>query len=555
MPSAPQAGYNELYTNAHKLDILKALTIFVFIICAAVSHAQPEIEWQNTIGGSASDFLVSVNQTNDGGYILGGYSNSDISGDKDEDSQGNFDYWVVKLDPLGVIEWQNTIGGDSTDVLGSIDQTTDGGYILGGSSYSGISGDKTDSSRGGDDFWVVKLDQLGGIEWQKTIGGNGLDWVYVIQQTIDKGYIVGGKSDSDISGEKTDSTRGMDDYWVVKLDSSGVIEWQNTIGGNSLDRLYAMQQTDDQGYILGGESLSDSSGEKTENNLGGSDYWIVKLDANGVIQWENTIGGSQGDVLRTLQQTNDNGFILGGSSNSNISWDKDEDNQGGGDMWVVKTDSVGGILWQNTIGGNAGDGLNSIQQISDGSYVLGGTSESGLSGDKTEDNIGWSDYWVIKLDSSGIIQWQETIGGSSIDELTVIEQTSDHGYILGGYSASDTSGDKTENGMGSWDFWILKMGADTTTFLENEILVPNPDLQIYPNPTSGQLTIEMNCHELADIQISITNILGQILDYKSLSSKQTNTKVLDLTELRDGIYFIQVISQEKVYCEPVIIEH
>ena len=177
----------------------------IFFIAKVFSQA-PEIEWQNTIGGNNNDYLQSIQQTTDGGYILGGFSYSDSSGDKTEALLGNDDYWVVKLNRASDIEWQNTIGGSSYDELYSVRQTSDGGYILGGRSYSGISGDKTEASSGGWDYWAVKLNSTGDIEWQNAIGGSGDDNLWSAEQTTDGGYILGGYSTSGISGDKTEAS-------------------------------------------------------------------------------------------------------------------------------------------------------------------------------------------------------------------------------------------------------------------------------------------------------------------------------------------------------------
>ncbi|HRA60616.1 MAG TPA: T9SS type A sorting domain-containing protein [Bacteroidia bacterium] len=460
---------------------MKTLAL-LFILLTATVQAQ-EIEWQNTIGGNYTDQLYSIQQTTDGGYILGGWSESYISGDKTENSFGGSDYWVVKLDSIGNIQWQNTIGGNSGDGLYSVQQTTDGGYILGGVSTSNISGDKTENSQGYIDYWVVKLDASGNIQWQNTIGGNSDDYLTSIQQTTDGGYILGGWSNSNISGDKTENSQGDYDYWVLKLDPTGNIQWQNTIGGSINDQLYSIQQTIDGGYILGGWSNSNISGDKTENSQG-TDYWVVKLDASGNIQWQNTIGGSFLDYLNCMQQTSDGGFILAGSSQSGISGDKTEDSQGGSDYWVVKLDAFGNIQWQNSIGGNSDDYLTSIQQTIDGGYILGGYSNSGISGDKTENYQGLYDYWVVKLDATGNIQWQNTIGGNSWDELISIQQTNDGGYILGGHSSSGISGDKTENSQGDYDYWVVK--------LTNKISLINGKIYIDANSNTIQDSNEIN---------------------------------------------------------------
>lgn len=421
----------------------------------------PEIEWQNTIGGNLDDVLYSVHQTSDGGYILGGYSNSTNTGDKIEIGNGDDDYWVIKLDVSGNIQWQNTIGGSGPDGLLSVEKTIDGGYILGGYSGSGISGDKTESYIGSYDYWVIKLDSLGNIQWQNTIGGSGTEYLYM-EQTTDFGFIVAGSSQSNISGDKTENCYGGRDYWVVKLDAIGNVIWDKTLGGSLNDGLYrvVVDQTFDGGFIIGGTSLSNISGNKTENNKGGNDYWIVKLDNTGNILWQKTIGGNFDDVLTSVVQTNDGGYIVGGYSYSDISGDKSEGTigpYGYTDFWILKLDTIGNIEWQNTIGGDSYDNLITMQQCYDGGYILGGTSMSDISADKTENSFGQDDYWVVKIDAVGSIQWQTTIGGISTDFLYDLELTFDGGYILGGYSHSEISGNKTEGNIGSEDYWVIKL--------------------------------------------------------------------------------------------------
>jgi hypothetical protein len=435
----------------------KTFATLLLLIVSLLAFSQiPKIEWENTIGGSGDDYLYSVQQTSDGGYILGGYSNFDKSGDRTENSQGNNDYWVVKLDATGKVQWDNTIGGNGDDYLYSIQQTSDGGYILGGYSNSVNSGDKTESSQILNDYWVVKLDTAGKIQWDKTIGGTANDYLYSIQQTSDGGYILGGYSESNISGNKTENMIGNGDYWVVKLDTAGNIQWDKTIGENYFDYLYCIKQTSDGGYILGGYSTSGMSRDKTQNLIGCYDYWVVKLDAAGKIQWQKTIGAKSNEFLRSIQQTSDGGYILGGYSDSPISGDKTEKSQGVSDYWVVKLDADGNIQWQKTIGGSGDDILYSIQQTIDGGYILGGYSNSTVSGDKTEKSSAFNNYWVVKLDAAGNIGWQKAIGGRGDDFLTSIKQTSDGGYILGGYSTSCMAKDKSENGA-LIDFWVIKL--------------------------------------------------------------------------------------------------
>ncbi|MFI5171102.1 MAG: T9SS type A sorting domain-containing protein [Chitinophagales bacterium] len=464
---------------------MKIIFLFLYsLFLVNYSFSQgPEIQWQNTIGGSGTDNLYSIQQTSDGGYILGGFSYSDSSGDKLEDAVGGVyvDYWIVKTDGIGFIQWENTIGGNRDDFLQSIEQTTDGGYILGGYSESGISGDKTepnlDEDGSSSDYWVLKLDALGAIEWQNTIGGNSIDKLRSVKQTSDGGYILGGESSSDLSGDKTEEDiYGGTDYWVIKLSSAGIIEWQNTIGGTAADYLTCIQQTIDGGFIVGGRSFSVAGFDKTEGNYGSDDYWVLKLNSVGNIIWQNTIGGNHYDHLHSIEQTSDGGFILGGTSTSNISGDKTEnviDLDGSGyDYWVVKLNATGTIIWQNTIGGTDYDELQEIKQTFDGGYIIGGWSESEISGDKTEDNLGLygdDDYWIIKLNETGNILWQNTIGGSLDDILWDIEQTADAGFILGGHSKSPLTFDKTEDSIGGMDYWIIKLASDCSTEICNAL--------------------------------------------------------------------------------------
>ncbi|MBK9729795.1 MAG: T9SS type A sorting domain-containing protein [Chitinophagaceae bacterium] len=533
-----------------------AFAVFCFSFSIATAQVTaPEIQWQNTIGGNDSDELSSVIQTSDGGYLLGGSSTSDISGDKTETYQGYADYWIVKLNSSGNIEWQNTIGGEYDNYVYSVIQTTDGGYLIGGYSTSGISYDKTEVCQGGTDYWLVKLNSSGNIEWQNTIGGSSNDLLRSLIQTADGGFLLGGYSSSGISGDKTEANQGASynsDYWVVKLDGSGNIEWQNTIGGNYDDILCSVIQTTDEGYMLGGYSNSDISGDKTEANHGASysgDYWVVKLNNFGNIEWQNTIGGSDGEVLASVIQTTDAGFLVGGISTGGISGDKTEASQGNNDYWVVKLDGLGNIQWQNNIGGSSNDNAVSVVQTTEGGFLLGGNSSSGISGDKTEASQGDFDYWMVKLNSSGNIQWQNTIGGSSWDYVQSIIQTTDGGYLLGGYSYSGISGDKTEASYGFRDYWVVKLSAEgcnaftvfadadndsygdvANTFLATDCVVPSGYVEndldcndanesIHPGATEIINGIDDDCNGIVDDVVCTLPDGLQSIDITSNSAK------------------------------------
>ncbi|MBK9732228.1 MAG: T9SS type A sorting domain-containing protein [Chitinophagaceae bacterium] len=446
---------------------MKKTVLFIVLMVSItyLAFSQPVIKWQNTIGGNHDDYLNVAELTNDGGYILAGKSNSPIGGDKTENcwGPGSYDFWIIKLDASGNIEWQNTIGGTDQDELFTIQQTTDGGYIVGGHSYSHISGDKTQNNCSAlfyADYWILKLDGAGNIEWQKTIGGDNEDWFGSIRQTTDGGYILGGVSYSGISCDKTENNVGNRDYWILKLDQSGNIQWQNSIGGSEPEWSCFVEPTFDGGYIVGGSSSSGVSGDKTEAGLGfgDCDIWILKLDALGNILWQNTISGDNHDWLRDIHQTSDGGYILGAYSESYISGDKTE-YLSYEDYWILKLDTSGNIIWQNTIGGDGPDRLSSIEPTNDGGFIVGGTSLSDSSFDKTENNKGHDDYWMVKLDATGDVQWDKTIGGNGYDYFADILQNADGEYLAGGYSSSPISGDKAEAayGSGTNDFWVMAL--------------------------------------------------------------------------------------------------
>jgi len=511
-----------------------SFTLFALLFGVfSVFSQDPAIIWQKTIGGSGGDFSTVFETTSDGGFIIGGYSNSNISGEKTENSNGGTDLWIVKIDSSGNILWQNTIGGSGEDSLLSIKQTTDGGYIVGASSDSNISGDKTENSRGGLDYWILKLNSSGAIVWQKTYGGAQPEFDTYVVQTTDGGYFVGGYSDSDVSGDKTDPTNGQRDYWALKLDSSGNIVWQNSIGGALVDRPQAAFQTNDGGYIIGGFSTSTTSGDKTEPNQGVTDNWIVKLNSSGNVQWDKTYGGNDSDVLRDLIQTADGGYLVGGYSKSNISGDKTENSQGDYDFWMLKLDGSGNIVWQNTIGGSGIDYPRDVKQLNDGTYMIAGWSNSNISGDKTENSNGGYDYWLVKQDSAGGIISQNSIGGSADESGTYILPTADGNFAMFCSSDSNISGDKSENNRGLDDYWVFKttpsiLGVSKNTF--------GTSLSAYPNPTNGRFTINLG-ESFSETTVTITNMLGQVVS----TSNYKNTKMLDVEiNLAAGIYLATV---------------
>tara|TARA_B110000046_G_C13006276_1_gene404550 strand:- start:724 stop:2262 length:1539 start_codon:yes stop_codon:yes gene_type:complete len=344
------------------------------------------------------------------------------------------------------IEWQKTFGGSNDDRANNIIQTTDGGYIATG--YTESSDGDITNNQGLHDIWVVKLNSTGDIQWQKTFGGSGYEQGNEILQTIEGGYILTGWTASNNGNISTNY--GGTDFWVIKLDPNGSLEWEKNFGGTGADFGVSIKQTSEGGFIIGGGTQSndiDLSGDPRFY----ADFWVVKLNSLGDIEWQKTLGGTFVDYFFDIEQSNDSGYIIGGRV---LSDDGDiTNNQGGFDSWIVKLNSVGVIQWQKTFGGTSNDYLFDIQKTVDGGFVTVGYTESN-DGDVSI-NRGNGDCWVVKFTETGIIQWEKTFGGTGHDEANMIKQTNDGNYIFIGYTNS-SDGDITFSN-GSYDFWIVKI--------------------------------------------------------------------------------------------------
>jgi hypothetical protein len=422
----------------------------------------PTVQWQASFGGSAFDWSYGLRQTSDGGYIIGGESASGPGGNKTSPSYGTNDFWLIRLDANGNKLWDKTFGGSGPDRLFSIHKTSDGGFILGGRSASPISGNKSSPSYGADDFWVVRVDANGNKLWDKSFGGAGNDRLYSLHPTSNGGFILGGISDSPVGGTKTNSGFGANDYWVIRIDANGNELWQRAFGGTGDDILRAVRSTSDGGVVLAGFSSSAVSGNKSAPSRGGNDIWIVRTDAAGNKLWDKSYGGSgeEGIDEDGIQQTADGGFIVGGSSASVASGNKTSPSFGGDDFWLLRLDPQGNVIWDRTFGGGGNDDGSRVIQIADGGFVIGGASESGLGGNKASPNLGLFDYWIVRVDVSGRPLWEASFGGADSDYLYGLAQTADGGFIMSGLSWSVPGGNKTSPNYGSGDVWVLKLGPE-----------------------------------------------------------------------------------------------
>jgi hypothetical protein len=386
--------------------------------------------------------------------------------------RGGSDYWIVKIDADGNKIWDKTIGSVGDDFCRTITATSEGAIVIAGTSNSNASGDKSENSKGGGDYWIVKIDADGNKIWDKTIGSVGNEFYPSITATSEGAIVIAGTSESNAIGDKSENSKGGDDHWIVKIDADGNKIWDKTIGSVGDDRWPRITATSEGAIVIAGTSDSNASGDKSENSKGGNDYWIVKIDADGNKIWDKTIGSVGDDRYPRITATSEGAIVIAGTSNSNASGDKSENSKGGSDYWIVKIDADGNKIWDKTIGSVGNDSnLASIVETNEGGFVVAGGSWSNAGGDKSENSKGGSDHWIVKIDADGNKIWDKTIGTNSEDINLFTTFLSSWGvgidsldniymYNSGFQFGPTTSGDKTSSPKGGLDIWVIKLSAN-----------------------------------------------------------------------------------------------
>ena len=400
-----------------KLTLLSLIILFVSTSAQTSPSAQ---YWAKTYGGNSYDSAYSIQQTIDGGFIVAGQTSSFGS--------GGLDSWILKLDRNGNLSWQKTYGETEWDSFTSIQQTLDGGYIMAGYIGYPLPPEKMPILKNEDvstcsGIWVVKLTDSGNVFWQNCYGMTEVDKPTAINQTSDGGYILVGNT----------HYTSFTDIWVLKLDSNGNISWQKSYGGNKSDSAYSIQQTKDGGYVVAGKTdLAASSS---------SDFLVLKLDNSGNVSWQKIYKVSVFGSVHScsIQQTADEGYILAGDAGEPLN---------NVDIYLLKLSSNGDIIWQKTYRESDWDDeayFSSIQQTSDGGYILAGIVVNNAGYKNTSD-----DLWLLKLDIDGNLIWRNVYDVSYSDSMYSAQQTSDGGYIL----AADTLG------AGYKDILIMKLDSN-----------------------------------------------------------------------------------------------
>ncbi len=454
----------------YKLLILAIISFLAFDFCAQI----PTVQWQKCLGGVAHEYSAKCKPTSDGGFIICGSSKSNDGDAVTNNGWNTYDFLVVKINYLGVIEWSKCYGGSNDDLANDIVQTSDGGYIVIGDTYS--SNGMVNGNHGGNDVWVVKLSNSGNIIWSNCFGGSGSDFGNNIEVLADGNLIISGyttSNDGNVSGNHGGSN--PKDAWIFKLSSSGQFLWQKCYGGTGVDVFWSFFVQSNGDILYTGETNS-NDGDVSGNHGGITDLWVVKTNSSGNFLWQKCFGGSSQDRSWDAILTNDGNYTIIGDTKSN---DGDVSGNHGGnnpfDVWLIKISNNGNLMSQKCLGGTGADYGRSLVQKSNGNLLLA-CSTSSNNGDVTNLN-GNGDAWLIELSNlNNSIMWQKTFGGSSYDSFNSICFTSNLGLFLQGSTSSnngDVSGNHGGSAIGDADIWIAKMcngnpsyGIDTQTSCE-----------------------------------------------------------------------------------------
>lgn len=471
------------------------MIIFLSILPHLI-FTQPPIQWEMAFGGTSFDIGRSVQETADGGYIIAGITASF--------GAGIWDVYFIKTDDLGNLLWEKTYGGADWDAGYSVDETSDDGYIIAGGTYSFGAGDG--------DVYLIKTDTAGNFLWQKTFGDTSNDWAYSVQETNDGGFIIAGHTASFGAGSW--------DVYLVKTDLSGNLSWQKAYGGASSEDGFSVQQTADEGYIIAGITASFGAGDW--------DIYLIKTDASGDALWTKTFGGDTTDYCYSVQETNDGGYIAAGYTTSF--------GAGGEDVYVIKTDTSGNVLWTKTFGDANNERGFAVQQTSDGGYIIGAFTNSFGSGNY--------DVYLIKTDASGDTIWTKTYGRAGDDRCHSIQQTADNGYIIAGQTKSFGPGVPAYPNV-----YLIKTEPDIgiKEDLPRKVIPSFPE--ILPIPTFFKETISLRFRNPAPrpLKILLYSIYGNLILEKNYSYIPGSLHLKDerIKKLTSGIYFLLVSSGNK----------
>ncbi|MDQ1161156.1 hypothetical protein QE422_001524 [Chryseobacterium sp. SORGH_AS 447] len=517
---------------------MKILYMSALTLCAVPGISAQEVVWQKDIRCSTQDFLSQITTTIDGQYLISGSSIQPNKISSDNKQNNGYNYHLVKLNQMGEQVWEKYFSGKNHDFLSATVNTQEGGFLLAGTSYSGKGLDKKDESKGGSDFWLIRVNEFGDELWQKTIGGASDEEARAVIQTTDFGFYVAGN----ITLREPQGTfqgYGSKDVLIIRLDKNGKEISQLVLGGRGLDEVEKMIPTIDGGALLGiysrsgavaGSSKAINHQPKTTSNYGEGDYHIVKLNNEGKVEWEKNFGGTGDDHLRTLAMTS-TGYLIGGESRSERSGNKTIGIEEGTDLWLISVNTIGEEVWQKSYNFKNRDvlmGMSVLHASDDKStkgILLGGYTQ-------VEGRIETDDekFWMLYLDQNGNEQWRKHIKGESSkreERLSDIKLNRDGSIILAGTSAEE---------LGKENWKIVKLGDKQV-----DQLIEKQDIKIYPNPVSDYAYVELGFEGMREgafgAEITVYDMGGRQL--QNIKTKNKITKI-NTQPLVQGAYLVSV---------------
>jgi hypothetical protein len=383
----------------------------------------------------------------------------------------------ISAQPI-ILNWDKTYGGNSRDWNTQIINNGNGHVFMIGDSQTDVDGDKTtplcNIQPDHSDIWLIKSDVDGNIIWQRNYGAENNETApkLLLLSNAAGEMIFTCYSNSDIACDKTGDNRDTvpllsSDYWIVKLDSNGVIIWEKTIGGENFDELNKIAVLSNGNLVIAGESISPVGYDKSVPNYSISkDIWVVILDPNGNKISDHIFGGDGGEFISSILPDNNGGYLITGSTNSGISGDVSQTSQGNFDFWMIKVDNQGNKVWDKRFGGAAPDICNHASVTNDGGYILAGYTVSPQGGDVSQTPRGLQDYWVVRTNSSGIKVWDKRFGGSGGSFGTHVAADVQGAFWLTGYTNSTATNDVSENSYGGTDYWHVKLDAGGNKLLD-----------------------------------------------------------------------------------------
>lgn len=512
--------------------------VLFFFFCSQVAFSQSLVrKFDMTIGGNGSEYPKKLIRTSNHQFVMVAPSSSDTSTYKSEPNRdaslATYDYWVVCFDSLGAIIWEHTYGGTGNDIPTTVVELAGGGFLIGGYSDSPISGEKLDSCRGYIDFWILRISASGQVIWDKTWGGNSFDQLSDISVSASGEIFAVGTTLSGISGDKTSPAYGSFDFVMAVFNLNGQYLFDKTYGSTLNDNCYGIAYNGSGGFLLAGLSDSPAGFTKTQNARGLNDYWMVKIDSTGKKLWDLTQGGLAEDYGYTCRYK-DGYYYVGGDSYSQAGLDKSAVNKGACDYWVIKVKDAGIKMWDKTFGGNDVDELRQLDFTSNGKLLLGGSSYSQVNNDKTESNLGVEQIWLVVADTGGNKLYDKTFFSPGHDEDGLVVEMNPGTYVGVVNSSCSIGGYKTQDSLGMGDVWICAVSPAVSGVEDAQL---ENTISVYPNPlVEDILTIKSN--DKID-WIEILTSENKLVDRKS-NSDNSNSITISLRNIPNGIYFLRI---------------